>query len=260
MYDFLLGGVDNYDVDRDACGDLLEIVPGTRALARTNRDFLQRVVRTLAADYGIRQFLDHGSGLPTQDNVHQIAQRVSRHSRVVYIDNDPTVHAHGRMLLEENDQTAVAWADMTDTDAVFGSPEVRRLINLEEPVAALFVSVLHCIPDEADPAALIRRVAARLAPGSFMVICQLVSEHPDIRQAVTDFMHESTQGNWGCVRQQSDVDGYFAGLEILPPGLTEVSLWRPDSQLRPHPQDEDWIEYGGVARIPVSRLQGAQLI
>lgn len=250
MYDWYLGGTDNYPADRVACEELLKIVPSTCELARNNRAFLQRVVRVLAAEYGIRQFLDHGSGLPTRENVHQVAQGVDPDSRVVYVDNDPIVLAHGRMLLEENDNTAVIQADMTDTAGIFDHPDVRRLIRLDEPVAALFVSVLHCLPDAAEPAAMIRRVAERLPSGSFMVICQLVSEDPGIRDGVSDFMAEATGGNWGRVREPAEVDGYFAGLTILEPGLVEVSTWRPDSHVTARQETEEWIEYGGLARIP----------
>ncbi|MGC0419018.1 SAM-dependent methyltransferase [Embleya sp. AB8] len=250
MYDWYLGGTDNYPADRAACAELLKIVPSTRELACNNRAFLQRVVRVLAAEYGVRQFLDHGSGLPTRDNVHQVAQRVDPAARVVYVDNDPIVLAHGRMLLEENDNTAVIQADMTDTAGIFGHAEVRRLIRADEPVAALFVSVLHCLPESAEPAALIRRVADRLAPGSFLVICQLVSEDPAIRDGVSDFMAEATGGNWGRVREPAQVDAYFAGLTILEPGLVEVSTWRPDSHVTARQETDEWIEYGGLARIP----------
>ncbi len=153
MYDYYLGGKDNYAVDRAACEELDQVVPSTRALAVNNRRFLRRVVRWLAEEQGVRQFIDHGSGLPTQDNVHEVAQRVAPDARVVYIDNDPIVLAHGRALLEENRNTAVIQADMRDTDGILGHPEVTRLIDFDRPVAALFVSVLHCIPDEDDPAA-----------------------------------------------------------------------------------------------------------
>ncbi|WP_346011939.1 SAM-dependent methyltransferase [Streptomyces sp. SID3343] len=250
MYDWLLGGTDNYAADEDACLQLLRIVPTTRALALNNRLFLQRVVHTLATEYGIRQFLDHGSGLPTQDNVHQVAQRVDSDARVVYIDNDPLVLAHGRTLLDQNDRTTVIQAEMTDTDGIFEHPDVRRLIEFKAPVAALFVSVLHCIPDEDDPAGMIERVASRLVPGSIMVVCQLVSEHRHIRDSVTEFMAQSTNGSWGRVREPREVDAYFIGKEILEPGLVEVSRWRPDTEVRPRQgRDPEWIEYGGVARL-----------
>ncbi|MER6915107.1 SAM-dependent methyltransferase [Streptomyces sp. NPDC000594] len=249
MYDYYLGGDDNYESDRVACEELLKAVPSTKVLAVNNRRFLRRVVRMLAADHGIRQFVDHGSGLPTQDNVHQVAQAVDPASRVVYVDNDPIVLAHGRALLEENDRTAVIQADMRDTDGIFGHPETVRLIDFEQPVAALFVSVLHCIPDESDPAGLIRRVAERLAPGSFLVVCQLVSERPEIRKYVTDFMAEATGGHWGRVREQREVAAYLDGFDLLQPGLVEVSTWRPDSDLAPVQQTDEWIEWGGVARL-----------
>ncbi|MFD7924160.1 SAM-dependent methyltransferase [Streptomyces sp. NPDC059740] len=250
MYDHYLGGKDNYAVDREACEELDKVVPSTRILAVNNRSFLRRVVRTLAQEYGIRQFLDHGSGLPTQDNVHQIAQSVDPESRVVYIDNDPIVLAHGRVLLEENKNTAVLQADFRDTEGIFAHPEVRRLINLDQPVAALFVSVLHCIPDSSDPVGLIRRVADRLPSGSFLVVCQLVSEDAEVREFVTDFMAKSTGGNWGRVRRPEELAACLEGLEVLEPGLVEVSTWRPDSEVGPRQATAEWIEYGGVARKP----------
>ncbi|MER5768782.1 SAM-dependent methyltransferase [Streptomyces sp. NPDC001985] len=249
MYDYYLGGKDNYESDRVACEELLTQVPSTKVLAVNNRRFLQRVVRLLATEYGIRQFIDHGSGLPTQDNVHQVAQAVDPASKVVYVDNDPIVLAHGRALLDENDRTAVIQADMRDTEGIFGHADTARLIDFDQPVAALFVSVMHCIPDESDPAALIRRVAERLAPGSFLVVCQLVSERPEIRKFVTDFMAEATGGHWGRVRAQSEVTEYFTGLDVLEPGLVEVSTWRPDNDLAPVQETDEWIEWGGVARL-----------
>lgn len=250
MYDYYLGGKNNYAVDREAAEELLKVVPSTQALAMNNRRFLQRVVRVLARDYGMRQFVDHGSGLPTQDNVHQVAQRVDEDCRVVYVDNDPIVLAHGRALLEENDRTTVIQADMCATDDIFDHPDTVRLIDFDKPVVALFNSVLHCIPDSKDPAGLIRRVADRLAPGSFLVICQLVSEDAETRRAVTEFMDTSTGGNWGRVREPHEVDAYFEGLEILEPGLVEVSAWRPDSDVGPRQRSWEWKEYGGVARRP----------
>lgn len=241
MYDYYLGGKDNYASDRAACEELDKVVPSTRALALNNRRFLRRVVRTLAAEHGIRQFLDHGSGLPTQDNVHQVAQRVGPASRVVYVDNDPMVLAHGRALLEQDERTAVVQADMRDTEAIFSRPETGRLIDFSKPVAVLFNSVMHCIPDsETDgPPALVRRVAERLVPGSFMVMSQLVSEDPEVRAFVTDFMDKATQGQWGLVRQEKDVAAWFEGMDILEPGLVEVSTWRPDSDVAPRQRTQE---------------------
>ncbi|MFJ8692093.1 SAM-dependent methyltransferase [Streptomyces roseolilacinus] len=251
MYDYLLGGEDNYDSDRKACEVLLTEVPSTRELALNNRLFLRRVVRYLAEERGIDQFIDHGSGLPTRDNVHEVAQRVHPEASVVYIDNDPIVLAHGRALLATNKHTAVVQADMRDTDHIFEHPQTRRLIDLSRPVAALFVSVLHCLPDEDDPAGLVRDVMRRLAPGSCLVICQLVSEHSHVRAFVTDFMHRTTHGNWGRVREEGEVRAYFQGLDIIdPPGLVEVSTWLPDNDLAPRQKTFEWKEWGGVGIVP----------
>ncbi|MFF3467267.1 SAM-dependent methyltransferase [Streptomyces sp. NPDC001984] len=251
MYDYYLGGKDNYAADRAAVEELDKVVPSTRRLAINNRRFLQRVVGTLVKDFGIRQFLDHGSGLPTQNNVHQVAQGIDPTTHVVYVDNDPMVLVHGRALLEQDERTAVIHADMRDTDLIFSHQETQRLLDFDQPVAVLFNSVMHCIPDsDTDgPQALARRVAERLAPGSFMVMCQLVSEDPEVRKFVTDFMDQATHGNWGRVRQEKDVAQLFEGLEILEPGLVEVSTWRPDTEVAPRQLTHEWIEFGGVGRI-----------
>jgi hypothetical protein len=250
MYDFYLGGSNNFAADREACEALSAQAPSTKILAENNRRFLRRAVRVLARDFGVRHFLDHGSGLPTQDNVHQVAQREDADARVVYIDNDPIVLAHGRALLEDNENTAVIQADMRDTADIMADPNVRSLLEPGEPVAALFVSVLHCIPDEDDPAELVRTVMDALPPGSFVAVSHLVSDDPAVRRSTTDFMLQSTGGNWGRVRETHDVERYLAGLEILPPGLVEVSTWRPDTELAPKQPGTEWIEYGGVARRP----------
>ncbi|WP_172381153.1 SAM-dependent methyltransferase [Streptomyces sp. MNP-20] len=245
MYDSLLGGQDNYPADRAACAALLEHVPSMRELALNNRQFLRRVVHTLASEYGIRQFIDHGSGLPTQDNVHEVAQRVHPESRVVYIDNDPIVRRIGGVLLERNTNTAVLEEDMRETKKIFASEPVRRLIDFTEPVAALFVSVLHCIPDSDRPDDLVAQVADRLPAGSMMVVCQLISDSPQIRDFVTTFMAEQTRGHWGRVREKSDVARFCTPLTLVEPGLVEVSTWRPGGNEVPAQRTWEWEEYGG---------------
>ncbi|MFB7510047.1 SAM-dependent methyltransferase [Streptomyces broussonetiae] len=251
MYDFLLGGTDNYQVDRDACDELLKMAPSSKDLALVNRAFLVRAVRYLAAECGVRGFIDHGSGLPTRPNVHQVAQEVDPSCKVVYIDNDPVVLAHGRMMLAEDPSTtAVLQADMRDTDGIFASPKVKRLLREAQPIAALFVSVLHCIPDKDDPWALVREVARRLPPGSYMVISQLASDDAELRDSITDFMARATNNTWGRVRSISEVNRFFEGLELVE-GVepVEVSRWKPDSDLAPRQCTEEWIEYGAVARV-----------
>ncbi|MGW2478060.1 SAM-dependent methyltransferase [Streptomyces sp. NPDC001665] len=252
MYDWLLGGTENFEVDRVACSELLTIAPSTQQLARNNRAFLRRVVRFLAAEKGITQFLDHGSGLPTQDNVHQVAQSIDPESKVVYVDNDPMVLAHARTHLDENENTKVFDYDMRRTRDI--RQATNSFLKWDEPIAALFVSVLHCLPDaddETDPAALIRAVSGQLAPGSYVVICQLVSEDAAVRDGVTRLMKGATGGRWGRVREPHEVRRYFDPLEIVnPPGLVDVIDWLPDSP--PPPRDmrpTDWVEWGGVGRV-----------
>ncbi|MGW0874258.1 SAM-dependent methyltransferase [Streptomyces sp. NPDC002740] len=249
MYDSLLGGQDNYPADRAACEKLLEHVPSMRELALNNREFLRRVVHVLAAEHGIRQFIDHGSGLPTQDNVHEIAQRVNPSSRVVYIDSDPIVRTIGGVLLASNENTAVLQADMRETEEIFASEPVHRLIDLSEPVGALFVSVLHCIPDRDRPADLVARVAQRLPVGSVMVVCQLVSDSAEVRDTVSCFMDAQTQGHWGRVREKTDVADFCAPLNVIEPGLVEVSTWRPGRIDVPAQRSWEWEEYGGVGFV-----------
>jgi hypothetical protein len=250
MYDYLLGGTNNYAADRDACVQLLDIVPSTRELSLQNRAFLVRAVRLLA-EKGIRQFLDFGSGLPTQNNVHQVAQAVDRSCRVVYIDNDPIVLGHGRMLLDENDETSVIQADMTDTATIFSHPDVKHLIREDQPTAVLFNSVFHCLKDDDDPAGLVRRVAGKMPEGSYVLICQLVSDRPQVAEAVTKLMADVTGDRWGRVRSKAEVREFFTGLDVIdPPGLCEVSGWLPDSEVIARQAQFEWEEWGGVASIP----------
>ncbi|MCS0604958.1 SAM-dependent methyltransferase [Streptomyces sp. LP11] len=251
MYDWLLGGHFNYEADRLACEELLRYAPTTKALARNNRWFLERVVRALAEEHGIKQFVDFGSGLPTQNNVHQVAQAVHRDARVVYVDNDPVVLAHGRSILDSHDGNAtIIEGDMTHPEAVFESAEFGRLIDLKERTAALFISVLHCVKDRDDPAGIVRRVVSRLKPGSFVVICHLVSDDVGLRDQVTDLMRKQTDDHWGRVREKWEVDRFFENLTLHRPGLVDVTDWRPDSDLRQHDRSVEWMDYGGMAEVP----------
>jgi hypothetical protein len=251
MYDYLLGGRYNYPSDREACEELLKSAPSTKELALNNRAFLARVVEHIARHYGIRQFIDHGSGLPTQNNVHQIAQRVHKDSQVVYVDNDPMVLGYGRALLDENPNVKILSADMTDTETIRRG--VAGRIDLREPVAALFVSVAHCIPDDAEggPKAMIERTVDLLVPDSVVVVCQLVSDDVGVRDAVTELMREQTGDRWGRVRTEADVRGFFdlSRLHIEEPGLMDVTDWRPDSRPLPKQATHEWIEFGGLARV-----------
>jgi SAM-dependent methyltransferase len=250
VYDFMLGGTDNYEVDRQACEVLEDMMPGSYAMTRNNRRYLERVVHYLAAECGIRQFIDNGSGLPTQNNVHQVAQQAAPESKVVYVDIDPVVLAHGRVktLVAEDKSTAFIEADVCDVERILNHPDTGRLINFDEPVGALYVSFLHCIPDDRDPGAVVRQVVDRLAPGSYLAISHLTADDPQVRARITTLGLNAFGGHWGRVRSRDEVAAFFDGLELMPPGLEKVNEWHPDG--REEPDSPELFEYGGVARKP----------
>jgi S-adenosyl methyltransferase len=249
MYDYMLGGKDNYAVDRVTIDQLENMLPGTKALARNNRRFLERVVRYLSQECGIRQFIDNGSGLPTQDNVHQIAQRIAPETRVVYVDSDPIVLRHQKVAaLAENANTAFIHADARDVDVIVDHPETRRLIDFSEPTAVLYLAFLHFIPDESDPWAMTRRMMSSLVPGSYLAISHLVSDDAGVREHATEFVRDSMGGRFGRIREKQEVMAFFEGLEPVEPGLVNINDWRPDG--RKEEQSRQWIWFGGAARKP----------
>ena len=248
-YDYMLGGTDNYAVDRMAIDQMEQMLPGTKAAARNNRRFLERVVRYLAADCGIRQFIDNGSGLPTRNNVHSIAQDVAPESRIVYVDNDPVVLRHQKVnALAENENTAFVLADARDTEGILRHRETTRLIDFGQPTAVLYILFLHLIRDEDDPAGLIRRMTDRLAPGSYVVISQPVADDPEVRERITEFWRGALGDRFGRVRDRHEVEAFFDGLELVEPGLVNVADWRPDGEAEE--QGNRMIVVGGVARKP----------
>jgi hypothetical protein len=251
MYDYWLGGKDHFVVDREAADRQVRALPELPGLARQNRDFLRRVVRFCAGE-GITQFLDIGSGLPTNQNVHEVAQSVSPDARVVYVDIDPVVVGHARALLAGS-QTEAVWADVCRPDEIVGAPEVTRLIDFSQPVAVLILAVLHVIPDEADPAGAVARLRAAMAPGSFLAI-----SHADVSTAHvkgTQRLTRPAQELEGAVaslasvpaRTRNEIAGFFGGLTPVEPGLTDVGAWRPDDTTAPTPSEFMRI-LGGVAR------------
>lgn len=249
MYDYMLGGTDNYAVDRTAINQIEEMFPGTKALARNNRRFMERVVRYLTRDCGIRQFIDNGSGLPTQDNVHTVAHSIAPGSRVVYIDSDPVVLRHQKVsTLAENENTAFILADARNVDDILDHPETARLLDFDEPAAVLYLAFLHFIPDEDDPWDMTRRMMSRLAPGSYLAISHLVSDDPEVRELATEFVRDAMRGRFGRIRKKREVRAFFDGLELLEPGLVDITAWRPDG--REEEQSRQWIVFGGVARKP----------
>ena len=230
MYDYYLGGKDNYAADRAAADQVVAAMPNVLDFTRANRRFLARVV-TLLAQEGIRQFLDIGSGLPTQENVHQIAQLTALESRVVYVDNDPVVLAHGRALLADNPRTTVVQADLRDPKGIIGNPEVRRLLDFDEPVAILLLAILHFIPDDANPPGIVRTLREALVPGSYLVVSHghggKVSK--DVEKQVRGAYSNTAAGDI-IPRTPEQILDYFEGMEVLEPGVVPVEAWRPEEE------------------------------
>jgi SAM-dependent methyltransferase len=228
MYDYYLGGKDNFAADRAAADRVVAAMPNVLKFTRANRGFLSRAV-TLLAGQGIRQFLDIGSGLPTQENTHEIAQRAAVDSRVIYVDNDPVVLAHGRALLADNARTTVVQADLRDPKGILDHREVRRLLDFTEPVAVLLLAILHFVPDEANPAGIVATLRESLVPGSYLVITHghagRVSK--DIEKQVRD-AYSSTAAGDIIPRSPEQILGYFEGMDVLEPGVVPVEAWRPE--------------------------------
>ncbi|WP_433325279.1 SAM-dependent methyltransferase [Spirillospora sp. CA-294931] len=244
MYDYYLGGKDNYAADREAAEKIMALGP-SRDICVANRRFLGRAVR-LAAASGIGQFLDLGTGLPTQDNVHQVAKRVDSGARVVYVDSDPMVLAHARALRALDATTAVIHRDIRDPDGVLGHPEVERLIDFDAPVAVLFVAVLHCLTDAEDPWTVVRRLTARMVPGSLLIISHLTDDaHPEVGAAAREVYENATAPL--VHRSQAAISRFFDGFELLEPGVTTVNRWRPDDDLDRGRPGGEWF-YVGVGR------------
>jgi hypothetical protein len=252
-YDYILGGTDNYAIDRLMVDQVEAMLPGTKAATRNNRRFLERAVRYLATDCGIRQFIDNGSGLPTQQNVHHIAQGVAPDSRVVYVDNDPVVIRHQKVAaLAENANTAFILADARDVDAIVNHADTRRLIDFGQPAALLYLAFLHFIPDQDDPYGMVRRLMDRLVPGSYLIISHATADEDAVRQAVTGFIGENSKGNFGRVRTREEVAQFFEGLEVVEPGLVKITDWRPDG--RDEEESPRFFGFGGIARKPAANI------
>ena len=245
MYDYLLGGKDHLAVDRERADEAVSADPLFPGVVRENRAFLGRVVRYLTAECGVDQFLDIGTGLPTQDNVHQIAQRIDPNSRVVYVDNDPVVLAHGRALLANDAKTTVVQADLRDPQAILNHPEVRRLLDFDRPVGLLLLAILHFVPEKNDPRKIMDELRAALPPGSYLAITH---GSPDLRPDVVHKLEEiySRTASPALARSREEVNAFFGDFELVEPGLTWVPWWRPDTEPGP---DSDLIWFlGGVAR------------
>jgi hypothetical protein len=255
IYDYLLGGKDNFAADRAAAKQFLAVVPDIAAIAADNRAFLVRAVRYLAAEAGIRQFLDLGGGLPTRSNVHEIAQQVAPDARVAYIDYDPVVVLHGEALLANGRNVVMAQADLTEPAAVLDHPEVRRVLDFSQPVALICTATLYFVSDQARPHAAIAAYRDRMAPGSYLAISHATN---DVASEISPAEAAEAVGEVsGVYRQASaqlhlrtlaEIRRFFDGFEVVEPGVVWMSEWRPEPGVKPAGRLESL--YAGVGRKP----------
>ena len=249
IYDYGLGGKNHFAADREVADKVIESWPAVRTAGRENRAFLGRTVRYLAAEEGIRQFLDIGTGLPTTNNVHEVAQDVAPSSRVVYADNDPLVLAHAQALLTSapDGRTAYIQADLRAPEEILASPVVHDVLDFSQPIALVLVAVLHFIHDELKPAAAISTLLDALPSGSYLAASHVTGEHLPAEAAATMRTYRSS----GVPLQVRDSDEFaalaFSGLDLVPPGVVLVSEWRPEGS-GPRPTPAEVNCYGGVAR------------
>ncbi|WP_329084569.1 SAM-dependent methyltransferase [Streptosporangium sp. NBC_01469] len=249
MYDYYLGGKDNFASDRIAGEKIVELVPNVKDVARSNRAFLGRTVRHLAAA-GIRQFIDIGTGLPTQENVHQVVLREAPDSQIVYVDNDPIVLVHARALLADNARTIVIPGDLREPGAILDHPDVRERIDFDQPVAVLMVSILHFVGDDKEVSGIAASFGERLVPGSHVVISHVTSgdlTEDQVRQGRG--VYGTTTAGGIFPRTLTQIRGLFDGLEMLEPGLVPVYDWRPDSGDVVIPPGAGAITVGAVGRV-----------
>lgn len=232
MYDYYLGGKDNFAADRAAAEKALSVVPHGRSVARANRWFLIRAV-DYCARQGITQYVDLGTGIPTSPNVHETARVLIPDTRVLYVDNDPVVTTHNRALLaDKQDGVVAAEGDIRDPEGILASPELRQLIDFRQPVAVLLVAVLHFIRDQEDPAGIVRTFIDHMAPGSFLVLSHITST--GTRPEVVATIEEAYRGASApaVFRTEDQIRAWFGGLELVEPGLVDTADWRNHHGIR----------------------------
>jgi len=249
IYDWWLGGDHNFRADADAARAMITVEPNIRAFARANRAFLGRAVRFLAAEAGIRQFLDIGSGIPTANNVHQVARETAPGSRVVYADIDDVAVAHSRLMLENDPDAAVIHADLREPAKILGDPQTQLLLDFTKPVAVLLVAVLHYLADADEPEQIVTTLRDALAPGSFLVICHACSDaKPDVASAV-ETAYKSRVATAGRARARTEIARFFDGFTLVDPGLVWLPEWRPDQPEDVPEHPEKFWNLVGVGRL-----------
>jgi S-adenosyl methyltransferase len=246
VYDYWLGGKDNFAADRELGEQTLEAYPNLVFSVRANRAFLARTVRFLAREAGIRQFLDIGTGIPTANNTHEVAQHIAPDSRIVYVDNDPIVLSHARALLKSSPQGACAYldADLRDPDAIL--PAAAGTLDFGQPIAVMLIAVMHFIGDDAQASEIITRLTTACVPGSYLVISHVGGDIDAEQQTEMVRRLNQSVAEKATMRDRTGVTRLFDGLELVAPGVVRVSDWRPDSDLEAARPTGLW---GGVARV-----------
>ncbi|MFE6775220.1 SAM-dependent methyltransferase [Streptomyces sp. NPDC057702] len=251
MYDYFLGGKDNYPPDWEAAERVLEALPTARTIARTNRAFVHRTVEYLTRTAGVTQFLDIGTGIPTEPNLHQVAQGAAPQTRVVYVDNDPIVLSHARALLRSTPQgrTSYLHGDLREPAAILASREVRETLDLSRPVALTLISVLHFLPAGHDPYTIVRELLRPLPAGSYLALSYATTDFAPQEMARAA---EIYRRSGVALRQGTKADAvrFFDGLDLVEPGVAPIHRWRPDPGADVRVRDADISMYGGVARKP----------
>ncbi|GAA1707135.1 SAM-dependent methyltransferase [Fodinicola feengrottensis] len=253
VYDYALGGKDHFEVDRAVFNKMIAIDPHMPTVARLHRDWSRKVVRWLAESAGVDQFLDCGSGLPTMDNTHEVAQRANPDALVVYVDNDPTVVAHGRALLEDNDRTVFAAADLRKPDELFAHDKIRGFLDLDRPIGMIQGSTLHHIDKLSDQQSLMARYLGYLPSGSYVALTHVHNPHDDSElDRMTTAIEEAyrTTNATTHFRPYEEIVTLFDGLEFVEPGLVQLHRWWPGGPLTGSEPTIYGMVLGGVARKP----------
>jgi hypothetical protein len=248
VYDYYLGGSHNFAVDRAMAEQAIRILPELPANMRANRAFLRRAVRYMLAQ-GVRQFLDLGSGIPTVGNVHEVALDEAPDARIVYVDSDPVAVAHSQSILENVDAATIVQADVTDSARVLGHPETQRMIDFSQPVGILMVALLHFVPESADPAGLVARYRQAVVPGSYLALSHGTADQQGDRGPSMEKLY-ARSANPLVSRDHGAIVGFFAGFDLVEPGVVFVPQWRPDPDALPTTTPPArTATYAGVGRV-----------
>ena len=244
IYDYVLGGANNFGVDREFAKNVLMAVPDAQVQAQQNRSFLRRAVAYLAGQ-GVRQFLDLGSGIPTVGNTHEVAQRIAPGAKVLYVDNEAVAVAHSELILQDNPDADILRADITDPGSVLDHPRTRALLDFDQPVGVLMFAILHFVPDTANPWGLVGAYRDATVPGSYLAMSHGTADHRPDEMGTLVNQYQQT-ANPVSLRTHAEVARLFDGYELVEPGVVLGPMWRPE--VEPSGGEQVSVIYGGIGR------------